>query len=451
MSTKPDREHKSPQIQTGPDKKSGPKTSQRKYSKTDPRYWVEALYKPTYKRAGQTHTLNDWVVRIQWRGRREKFNLRTPNKTTASARAANIYKTLVSAGWDAAIGKFKPKMADASTATVGEFLCELRSHWSGKRKTFDDYCRSFRTIVATIFQIGGGRKKFDYVNGGRKAWLAKIDRIRLVDVTPDKINRWRIAFVKAAGDDPLKQKRARISCNSLMRQAKSLFSSELLAHVADKPDKSPFDGVAFYGRESMRYRSAVDIEALIADAVRELPREPLKIFLLATFAGLRRNEIDKLQWSAFRWEDGVIRIEATEYFTPKSSDSADDISVDRELLAMFRGWHAKAASSFVVEADSEPVIGVGYTVYRADRHFVALTDWLRVKGVTAAKPLHELRKEFGSKLCEKFGIYAASRALRHSGIAITAEHYLDQKQRATIGLGALLEQPDNVRQMEAEA
>jgi hypothetical protein len=67
-----------------------------------------------------------------------------------------------------------------------------------------------------------------------------------------------------------------------------------------------------------------------------------------------------------------------------------------------------------------------------------LTEWLRIKGVTAIKPLHELRKEFGSQLCAKYGIYAASRTLRHSGIAITAEHYLDQKERVTVGLGNLL-------------
>jgi hypothetical protein len=86
-------------------------------------------------------------------------------------------------------------------------------------------------------------------------------------VTPDKVNKWRIAFVKKADGNPVKQRRARITCNSLMRQAKSLFSAELLAHVAvHKPDKLPFAGVAFYERESMRYRSRVDIEELIQGA-----------------------------------------------------------------------------------------------------------------------------------------------------------------------------------------
>jgi hypothetical protein len=36
------------------------------------------------------------------------------------------------------------------------------------------------------------------------------------------------------------------------------------------------------------------------------------------------------------------------------------------------------------------------------------------RAVTALKPLHELRQEFVSQLCAKYGIYAASRMLRHA-------------------------------------
>jgi hypothetical protein len=164
-------------------------------------------------------------------------------------------------------------------------------------------------------------------------------------------------------------------------------------------------------------------------------------------AGLRRNEIDKLQWLAFRWNHGVIRIQATEFFAPKTADGEGDVSVDKELLALFRGWHARATSAFVVESDSEPQANSRYTHYRAQRHFDALTEWLRAKGIGVAKPLHELRKEFGSQICAKYGIYAASRMLRHSRITTTAAHYLDQKDRVTVGLGSLLVTPENVTRM----
>jgi hypothetical protein len=97
----------------------------------------------------------------------------------------------------------------------------------GQAKTFEDYCRSFRQILSETFDIKGGREKFDYINGGRTAWIARIDRIKLADVTADKLNKWRIAFVKRAGGNPIKQRPARITCNSIMRQSKSLFSPGL--------------------------------------------------------------------------------------------------------------------------------------------------------------------------------------------------------------------------------
>jgi hypothetical protein len=407
------------------------------------------IFKPTYTNSdGKKLSVRDWAVRIQWRGKRETFNLKTSNKAAAAAKAKDIYTMLVGADWTATLAQFKPDMERKAVSTLGDFLTELRGHWSGRPKTFEGYCQKFRTMVSQIFDLRGGRTKFDYVNRGRREWVKKVDRIKLADVTPDKVDKWRIAFVKKAGLSPVKQRRARISCNSIMRQAKSLFAPRLLAHVTmQKPDKLPFDGVAFYKREIMRYHSNVDIQGLISDAVRELPQEQLKIFLLATMAGLRRGEIDKLPWEAFRWKERVIRIETTEHSTPKTADSAGDVPIDKELVALFRGWHAKATGLFVIEADVEPRTDTTYAHYRAQPHFDALIAWLRSKGVTAPKPLHEMRKEFGSQLCAKYGIYAASRALRHADIGITAQHYLDQKERVTFGMGNLLSFPDNVTPM----
>ena len=414
-------------------------------------YWQQAVFKPTYTRAAKQTVAHEWAVKIQHLGRRETFALHTANNTAAATKAKDIYTMLVGMGWEATLAKFKPEAQRKPVSTVGDFLAELDTHWPGKPKTFGDYCRSLRTILSQAFQIDGGNGKFDYVNGGRDAWVAKLDSILLADVTPEKINKWKIAFVKETGTNPVKLRRARISCNSIMRQAKSLFSPELLVNMGtNKPEKSPFDGVKFYPRESMRYRSTVDIEALIGDALRELPQEQLKIFLLATWAGLRRNEIDKLPWSAFRWNQGVVRIETTEHFTPKTSESSDDVPLDKELLAMFRGWRAKATGAFVIEASGEPLTGTSYTHYRAQHHFDALIAWLKGKGVSARKPLHELRKECGSQICAKHGIHAASRLLRHADISLTAAHYADQMRRVTFGMGDLLKAPPNVVPIDTE-
>jgi hypothetical protein len=230
-----------------------------------------------------------------------------------------------------------------------------------------------------------------------------------------------------------------------MRQAKSLFSPAILKFVRlHLPDSLPFTGVGFEPRQSMRYRSGFDVESLIHAAQKELPTEQLKIFLLATMVGLRRNEIDKLEWPSFRWGDRLIRIEATRYFHPKSEDSVGDVEIDSELLKVFRGFHARAAGNFVIESDVDARPEATYSHYRCQKDFEALTAWLRDKDVPGNKPLHTLRKEFGSQICKKYGIYLASHALRHADIAITAQHYVDKKRRVTVGLGGLLAKPRNV-------
>jgi integrase len=194
----------------------------------------------------------------------------------------------------------------------------------------------------------------------------------------------------------------------------------------------------------MRYQSGFDIQKLIQQAQEELPVEQFKIFLLASMAGLRRNEIDKLLWEAFRWDNGLIRIGATAYFHPKSEDSIGDVEVDAELLEVFRGYRARATGEFVIESSVAPKAGTGYSHYRCQELFDKLVQWLRAHGVDTTTPLHTLRKEFGSQICARDGIYAASTALRHADIAITSQHYLDKKKRVTVGLGNLLNPPSNI-------
>ena len=136
----------------------------------------------------------------------------------------------------------------------------------------------------------------------------------------------------------------------------------------------------------MRYRSRFDVEQVIKAAQVDLPSEQMKIFLLAIMAGLRRNEIDKLEWSAFRWSEGVIRVEATHHFQPKSEDSIGDVDVDPELLEIFRGFLARAKGTFVIESSNAPRLGTRYAHYRCQKEFEKLNAWLRAVGVVAKYP-----------------------------------------------------------------
>jgi integrase len=302
----------------------------------------------------------------------------------------------------------------------------------------------FRRILSDAFKVDAGNERFDYRTGGRTRWVEKVHAIPLALVTPARIAEWKREYLARAGLSPIKQRAARTSVNSFLRQAKSLFAPRLVKHLGGRlelPSPLPFEGVDFEKRQSMRYRSGFDVEKLIATAQKELAGswpEQFKIFLLATFAGLRRGEIDLLEWSSFRWAQGLIRIEATKWFHPKSEDSLGDVELDPEVLELFRGFHARARGSFVIESRNDPRPGATFEYYRAQDHFEKLVAWLRKNGVRSKTPLHSLRKEFGSQICDREGIYAASRALRHANIAVTAAHYLDKKKRVVSGLGHLL-------------
>jgi hypothetical protein len=85
----------------------------------------------------------------------------------------------------------------------------------------------------------------------------------------------------------------------------------------------------------------------------------------------------------------------------KSEDSIGEIDLDPELVTLFQGYKAKGLKDgFVIAGDSAPANAStprpGYTRYRAESVFEGLISWLRGKGINGFKPLHTLRKEFGS-------------------------------------------------------
>jgi len=416
----------------------------KRFGKADVRYWEAKLFHDAYTRDGARVSSPNWSVRIQHAGRRDSFPLGTPNKSAAAAKARDVYQCLKGAGWEETFRRFKPDAAkpEVFDATVGDLLREAKAIAGISPKTFADYAKAFRLIVADIVGIDGGVQKYNPHTGGRNQWLEQIGAVKLADLSPERVQRWKLAFLKRAGNDPAKQRATKISVNSILRQAKSLFSKKVLRFLNLKlPEVLPFDNVDFEPRQSMRFHSKIDVHSLIADAQSELAtgdpgqREQFKVFVLSLCAGLRRNEIDKLEWRAFDFKKGVVHIQATEFFQPKTQESCGEIELDPEVASIFEILHKTAASPFVVDSGRNPIVGATYSTYRCKVIFDALVAWLRTKGISSQKPIHELRKEFGSIIANEHGIFAASRALRHTDVSITNQHYADRKRRVTVGLG----------------
>ena len=217
----------------------------------------------------------------------------------------------------------------------------------------------------------------------------------------------------------------------------------------------PFSGIKVETVRVPRYRSTFDLAELLESAREELTfrrPEQYKIFLLGAVAGLRRNEIDVLPWTAFRWNEGVIRIETTEFYRPKSHNSEGDVRVDPELMEVFRGY-LRAAQKRLRDRERLTAASLRCALWRLSLQdqMRALIGWLRSKGVNSKTPLHTLRKQFGSEIDARYGLLAASEQLRHGGIAVTARHYVENKQRSTLGFGHLLKGERTIISINDEA
>ena len=71
------------------------------------------------------------------------------------------------------------------------------------------------------------------------------------------------------------------SCNSTIRQARSLFAEKIVRFLPDVrlPEAKPFEGVEFFPRQSAKYFSRIDARALLREAGRSLPIRTNRHFL----------------------------------------------------------------------------------------------------------------------------------------------------------------------------
>ncbi len=437
----------------------------RRAGKSHVDYWMPRLKKRSYAWEGKTVEIPEWQVRIAHLGRREWFNTGTANKAAAAEKARTIYLSLISKDWQTTLDAFKPDMqVSKDGCTVGEFLDQVKAVSGLKPGTYEIYAKKFRSLVAGVFKIDGGKDKHDYVHGGHKKWMERIHRVHLDKLTPDRLNDWKVRELKDASQNPLKLKHASVTIRSILLSSKALFTADIRKHLTARLSSPlPFEGVELPKLGKSRYKSEVNPAVLLIAAKRELadgiqgenlpgnPRPELfKILLLALGAGMRRDEIDKLQWKQIQWDSNTIRVETTEHGGTKTDESEADIDVDPGLLEILKTYLPKPGkgSPFVIQSSIQPrPDSTRNHHYRCNRLFKELIQWLRGKGLSARNALHALRKEFGSQICKQAGIYAASAALRHSSINLTREYYVDKKQPTFLAVSKLMnEQPKGEQQ-----
>jgi integrase len=425
------------------------------------------------------------MVQIYRAGQRGTFTFGR-NAEAAAEKARAIFRCIVEDGWPVAIERYSPRAAtvvrrkSAETAaraheeavggriekpTVGDLIRVASELSTVRPATLHGYAKSFRFIVSEMFAIPHteealerrprhGKKpklrvkdlRHDYRTGGLAKWREAVDSIALEIITPAGLQRWRKEYLTRAGADPVAIDRARVSFNKNLRQVKALFGRKILPFIESRmilPRPLFFEGARMESEPPMRYHSKIDPTTILRDATENLATsnpEAFKALFLCLVLGLRRNEADTLQWSQVDFGREEVAIVPTEHNPLKSRDSARVLALDAASLSILRGWCAGKPGPFVLKSPFQPRPLARTPVYRCKDTFLALAEWLRRKGITARKPIHELRKECGTLLLKQGQpIEAVSRYLGHSTLQVTMKHYADiAKRRATVDLSALM-------------
>jgi integrase len=213
---------------------------------------------------------------------------------------------------------------------------------------------------------------------------------------------------------------AQISCDSFMRQARAIFSEDARRYYRHLriplPDLAEWLEVPMFGaRKYFELPGADVVRAIFQDlgTLREADANAWRAFMLCIHLGLRKGEAAAARWE---WiEDGgpLMKLREDGQFRPKHGHGRK-VEFERWVLDELRGGIA-----------SLDTILEGNETERGERVFSRLNDYLRLHGITATKPTHELRKLWFSYTAKAKGMLAAQQQGGHSDPKVTSQCYAD--------------------------
>ncbi len=206
------------------------------------------------------------------------------------------------------------------------------------------------------------------------------------------------------------------SYNTLLKNAKSVFSNTAMAYY---PDNWSFEGLSYLRKEIFFNRVKKDYTlpetGLIKDTfdlMNTFTGDQFVIMAMALHFGMRRKEIfyAKRKWFDIDSERCAVCIEAEGNFKPKGGLGG--------YTAGSTGWGSKILD----ESDGFEFL-VTDRSRGAEKTMKKVTDAMRSIGWTRQSPLHELRKLYGSYLATTKGLYVAQSYLRHTSPSVTSQYY----------------------------
>jgi len=290
-----------------------------------------------------------------------------------------------------------------------------------RASTRDNYVSALRWFAAR--HIGLKATKKTYGPKGAAEYRRKVQALKLADLSLDQVRALIDRHIQGAVGDAAAERSARISVASFIRNAKAAL------RIAERqgltlPEPRPFTGIAKPdGAIAPSYTNTFNAAQLLREAQGELATHPHVYIpiLLALGAGLRRSEIENLCWRRVDAHGKRVLVQATGGWKPKTGESEQAVHVSDGLIAEMERFRAGADDLVTTP------VGLDNAV-----------EWLRGKGLDTDKPLHQLRKEFGSIIAQESDLFSASKALRHSSLSVTASVYVEHRKRVAPDIGAML-------------
>ena len=329
------------------------------------------LFRPvSVKPDGHRIQSPNWCVRFQYKGKRTCRSLGTADYRLAAQSAKQLVASVRQAGWSGAT------MLPTSHGSLS--ISDLLEQYHGSAVSRGLRPRS----------IGHAQKDLRRI-------AREIGARRLADLTPDALQNW------------IRESRLKpITLRAILKNAGSVLAKPSLQAMAMTNQQNPFLRLARpkVDREPFPAPPRTWILKLMRKGVAELTGEVRLAFVLALGCGLRWGEVISLAW------DNVL---------PDAVRVLASLAKGRRARVVPMG---KLARSVLAAGRSEgPVImNDPREVHRV------LSTWLRKQGIKDAKPVHYLRKCFGSLAVADHGIFVASKLLGHSSISLTASTYAGQ-------------------------
>lgn len=426
-----------------------PKTARAAKSSVD--YW-KAKVRPRILRDGKPTP--ELYVRMKEgssaRGARDVWIcLDTANKATAATKARDLWLAARAKGLDTALAEFRPKAEPRAPriASVGEVIAAAQTLCTTRPQSFAQAAMRLRQIAAEIVGVEKPENATAYRSPAFAAWRERVDAIPLSKITPGAVRAWRDARIAARSANPVEKRAATVSADATIRMARSIFAKRILAAglgaKVQLPSPLPFAGVTV-GGSTKRFSERIDVAQLFAAARAELETDSPEVFralCLCLLAGLRRSEADRLGWAQLDLDGATLSVERTEYFEPKSEESARQVELDPVAVEILR--RAKSDDPdpvFVLKGSAPKPQTTAAPVYRANaapwRTWDKLAAWLAAKGIKDGKPIHVLRKLAGSLVFSAHGLEQARGFLGHASVITTSNSYLAKTRRVMVSIPA---------------